>query len=247
MSKFFSKLSNISIFFILFFVIFLLHIDIIVAPLNTYFSGLYLKDLIYFINIRQYAINCLLNGIFPLWTAKIFCGMPFFANSETAIFYPLNFIFFVLPISKAINISFILHFFILSFGIFLWIDNKIKDKFISSIVSLVAVFASSFYMHACAGHLSNIITAVWFPYLLYFYDKSFEDNNYKYIFPLTIIICLQIFAGHFQYTYYCALISLLYVLFFCYNKKAICNILVSYFIALLLTSVQLLPSIEFYL
>jgi len=246
MSKFFNKLSNLSIFFILLFIILVLHIDILIAPLNSYFSGFDLKDLNYFINIRQYVANCLLNGIFPLWTTKIFCGMPFFANSETAILYPLNFIFLLLPISKAINISFILHFFILSFGVFLWIDNKLKDKLVSSIVSLVAVFASSFYLHACAGHLSNIITVVWFPYFLYFYDKSFEDNSCKYIFPLTTIICLQVFAGHFQYTYYCALISLLYALLFCRNKKVILTIFISYFFSLLLTSIQLLPSIEFY-
>jgi len=247
MSKFFNKLSNLSIFFILLFIILILHIDILIAPLNSYFSGFDLKDLNYFINIRQYTADCLLNGIFPLWTTKIFCGMPFFANSETAILYPLNFIFLLLPVSKAINISFILHFFILSFGVFLWIDNKLKDKFASSIVSLIAVFSSSFYLHACAGHLSNIITVAWFPYILYFYDKSFEDNSYKYIFPLTIIICLQVFAGHFQYTYYCALISLLYALFFCRNKKTILTIFISYFFSLLLTTVQLLPSIEFYL
>lgn len=247
MSKFFNKLSNLSIFFILFFLIFILHIDIVIAHLNVYFFYFDLKDLTYFINIRQYTANCLLNGIFPLWTTKIFCGMPFFANSETAVLYPLNFIFLLLPISKAINISFILHLFVLSFGIFLWINNKIKDKFISCVVSLVAAFSSTLYMHVCAGHLSNIITVAWFPYILYFYDKNFEDNSYKYIFPLTIIISLQVFAGHFQYTYYCALISLLYALFFCRNKKVILTIFISYFFSLLLTSIQLLPSIEFYL
>lgn len=247
MNKFFNKLSNLSIFFILLFIILVLHIDILLAPLNSYFSGFDLKDLNYFINIRQYAADCLLNGIFPLWTTKIFCGMPFFANSETAVFYPLNFIFLLLPISKAINFSFILHLFILSFGVYLWINNKIKNKCISCIVSLAAAFSSTLYMHICAGHLSNIITVVWFPYILYLYDKSFEDNSYKYIFPLTVIICLQVFAGHFQYTYYCALISLLYALFFCRNKKTILTIFISYFLSLLLTSVQLLPSIEFYL
>lgn len=246
MKNIFNKINNFYIALILLLIVTITHIDIIIAPLGQYFSGLDIKDLNYYINIRQYGFDKLLSAIFPLWTTKIFSGIPFFANSETAIFYLPNIIFLFLPISKAVNFSFLIHFFIFSFGIFLWINNKIKDKFVSLIVAIISVFISSFYLHACAGHLSNITTVVWFPFLLYFYDKIFEKKSYFYIFTVSFILSLQIFAGHYQYIYYSALISFLYILIFCRNKYTIITIISSYFIAIFLCLVQFLPALDFY-
>ena len=246
MKNSFNKINNFYIALIILFVIAITHIDIILAPLGYYFSSFDLKDLNYYINIRQYAVDSLLSGIFPFWTTRLFCGLPFFANSETSIFYLPNLIFYICPISKAFNLSFLLHFFIFSFGVFLWIDNKIKDKFVSILVAIVSVFFSTFYLHACASHLSNITTISWFPVLLYFYDKVYEKKNFYFILPVSFIISLQIFAGHFQYVYYSALISLIYILIFCRNKYTIVTIVVSYFVSLLLSAIQFLPSLDFY-
>ena len=114
MKKIFNKINNFYIALIILLVIVITHIDIILAPLSYYFSSFDLKDLNYYINIRQYAVDSILSGIFPFWTTRLFCGIPFFANSETAIFYLPNLIFYILPISKAFNLSFLLHFFIFS-------------------------------------------------------------------------------------------------------------------------------------
>lgn len=246
MKDIFNKINNFHIALILATIVILTHIDIIFAPPYQYFSSFDLKDLNYYINVRQYGFYCLMSGYFPLWTTKLFCGIPFFANSETSIFYLPNIIFLFLPVSKAFNLSFVLHFFILSFNVFLWIDNKIKDKLISLIAATVAVFFSNFYLHFYAAHLSNIITIVWFPLLLYFYDKVFEKKAYIYVLPVSFIISLQIFAGHFQYIYYTALVSFLYILFFCRNKKTFSVYVFSYITALFLTAVQFLPSLSFY-
>lgn len=246
MKNYINKLSNLHIAVALFFIVLLTHLDIILYSSGQYFSYHNYGDLNYYINLRVFTFGSLMSGIFPFWTTKILCGVPVFANSESAIFYPLNFIYFILPVSKAINFSFLIHFFILSFSSFLWINNKIKDKFISLVVAVVAAFLSSTYLHACAAHLSNINTCCWFPLLLYFYDKAFKEKTYRYIFPVSIILCLQIFAGHWQYVYYTALASLLYVLFFCRNRYALTVIFSSYTIALFLAAIQLVSSLDFY-
>ena len=246
MKKIFCKFNNFYVALIILLVIIITHIDIILAPLGYYFSSFDLKDLNYYVNIIQYTVSSILSGCFPFWTIKLFCGMPFSANSETAIFYLPNIIFYFLPISKAFNISFLLHFFIFSFGIFLWIDNKIKDKVISLIVAILSAFSSTFYLHSCAAHLSNITTISWFPLLLYFYDKVYEKKKIYFVLPISFIISLQIFAGHFQYVYYSALISLIYILVFCRNKYTIVTIFISYLLSLFLSAIQFLPSLDLY-
>jgi len=246
MKKNLNKINNFYIAIVLLIIVILVHIDIILAPLGKYASGFEITDLIYYINIRQYATAKILSGIFPLWTTKLFCGVPFFANSETAVLYLPNAIFCFFPISKAIDFSFILHFFILSFTTFLWINNRIKDKCVSVIVAIISIFGTSIYLHFAAGHLSNVITACWFPLLLYFYDRAFEKKSYSYILPVSLVISLQVFAGHFQYVYYTALVSFVYILLFCRNKQAFVTLFSAYIISLFLTCVQLLPSYSFY-
>ena len=246
MKNIFNKFNCFYAAILLFVIIAVLHMDIITAPLSYYFSHFDLKDLNYYINIRQYAVDSLLSGILPFWSTRLFCGLPFFANSETATFYLPNIIFYVLPISKAFNISFLLHFFIFSFGVFLWINNKIKDVLVSVTVAVLSVFVSTFYLHSCAAHLSNIATMSWFPLWLYFYDKFYEKKSLYFIFPVSFVISLQIFAGHFQYVYYSALLSLIYVLLFCRNRYVLTTIIFSYFVSLCLSAIQFLPSLDFY-
>ena len=64
--------------------------------------------------------------------------------------------------------------------------------------------------------------------------------------PVSFIISLQIFAGHFQYVYYSALFSLIYVILFCRNRYTFITILFSYFVSLFLSAIQFLPSLDFY-
>ncbi len=220
MKRFINKLTNFHIALILLFVILAAHIDVVLYSSGQYLSSLNYGDLNYYINIRLFAFS--------------------------GLFYPLNIIYYFIPVSKAINFSFLIHFFVLSFSSFLWVNNKIRDKFISLAVAIVAAFLSSSYLHACAAHLSNVNTFVWFPLVLYFYDKSFTEKTYKYIFPVSVIICLQIFAGHWQYVYYTAITSLIYVLVFCRNRYTVTIIFSSYLISLFLAAVQLLPSLDFY-
>ena len=246
MKKLFNRLSGFYAALILAAVVAITHIDVLLMPAGQYFASYNWSDLNYYINIRSFVFESLKLGVFPFWTTKILCGIPIFANSESAIFYPLNFIYFLLPVSKAINFSFVLHFFILGFSSFLWLNNKTKDKFISLITAVMCIFMSAPYLHACAAHLSNINTFCWFPFLLYFYDKSFEKKSYFYILPVSAVIAFQIFAGHLQYVYYTALVCLIYVVVFCRNRYAFVTLISSYVFSLLLTAVQLVPSLDFY-
>ena len=65
-----------------------------------------------FFSWRYFGFNTLAKGILPLWNPYACCGIPFIAGVQSAIFYPLNLIFLILPIHTAINYSIILHVFL---------------------------------------------------------------------------------------------------------------------------------------
>src|SRR3989338_7268942 len=53
---------------------------------------------------RTFTNNMLAKGTFPLWNPHIFSGTPHLADFQSAIFYPLNFIYFLIPQIKAWSI-----------------------------------------------------------------------------------------------------------------------------------------------
>ena len=46
---------------------------------------------------RKFASETIRTGYLPLWNPYQFCGTPFVANSQSAVFYPGNLLFYVLP------------------------------------------------------------------------------------------------------------------------------------------------------
>ena len=58
---------------------------------------------------RLFAAESLRAGWIPLWNPHQFCGTPFVANSQSAVFYPLNLLFCVMPVARAFGVSVWLH------------------------------------------------------------------------------------------------------------------------------------------
>src|ERR1044071_3296442 len=61
---------------------------------------------------REFGFAALARGELPLWNPYVFGGMPFIGGMQSAIFYPLNWIFLVLNTAFAISLSIALHFFL---------------------------------------------------------------------------------------------------------------------------------------
>ena len=56
-----------------------------------------------------FAARTLHQGFLPLWNPYQFCGTPFVANSQSAVFYPLNLLFVLMPVQAAFGASAWLH------------------------------------------------------------------------------------------------------------------------------------------
>ncbi len=58
---------------------------------------------------RAFAAEWLRRGVIPLWNPYQFCGTPFLANAQSAVLYPLNLLFLLLPAAYAFGWSAWLH------------------------------------------------------------------------------------------------------------------------------------------
>ena len=83
----------------------------------VFFSKILLTNLIltgvdvftYFYPYRDYAAEALRQARLPLWNPYLFLGVPFLANSQAAVFYPLHWPLAWLPVPRQIALSIALH------------------------------------------------------------------------------------------------------------------------------------------
>src|SRR5262245_7952563 len=54
---------------------------------------------------RMLAAESIRKGQWPLWNPRILSGTPFVANSQSAVFYPMNYLFYFLPSHIAWSIA----------------------------------------------------------------------------------------------------------------------------------------------
>jgi len=64
---------------------------------------------LYFYPYKAYATESLLAGRLPLWNPHIFMGVPFLANSQAGLLYPLNWLFLWASPPKQVAYSIALH------------------------------------------------------------------------------------------------------------------------------------------
>lgn len=197
---------------------------------------------------RSFGYRELLRGNLPLWNPHIFCGMTYFGEFQSALLYPPNLLYLILPLTRAINIGIALHVYLLGIFTYFWIRRRDIHYFACLVSSALMMFCGAHFLHIYAGHLSNLCSMIWAPLVLYAIDGLFETKSPRFWFIGVGAIAMQILGGHPQYVFYTALTAGVYALMcFSNNRKSFKSLLWivgMWLAAAALTAVQLLPGIE---
>lgn len=161
---------------------------------------------------RSFGFEALRSGTVPLWNPAVFCGAPFAAYPEAALFYPLNLVFLLLPLPAALNASFLVHLWLLAVFTYLWLRFTGSARLPSLMGSLTLAGSAPVILHLAAGHLSNICTFAWVPLLFLLAEKFFRSRRLRWAAGTGVLIGFQILAGHWQYVYYTGLALATYLL-----------------------------------
>lgn len=166
-----------------------------------------------FYHMRGFTARELLVGNIPLWNPHIYSGAPFLMDPETGIFYPLNWIFLVLPTALAVNASVIIHLTLLASLTFLWIRRQGYAVAVSFTAGTLAMFSGAYFMHTYAGHLGILSTAAWTPLVLTALDRNAERWWPGWSIMGLFAVGMSFLAGHLQYVIISATAVTLYALF----------------------------------
>jgi len=238
--------------FLFFNKLFFPHLSLIVSPdfgENDLLHGYY--------PIKFLLSQVLHSNQFPIWTNLTASGYPIFADGQIGSLSLINLILFkFLPFALAINIGYILIFFLAGLGTYLFC-REIKIGIWPSLLAGV-IFSLSGFNIGQITHISLLQASSFMPLEFYFVERILKKGKLFDILMLSIILSQQIFSGHQQMTVY-SLISLTAYVFVRYiflrpniktkdNKinRNIIFILVGVMFGILMSLALLIPSYELF-
>jgi hypothetical protein len=168
------------------------------------FQGLVIGDydaFVYFYPLREYAARVLREGHFPLWNPYLFMGSPFFANVQTAVLYPLNLLFLILPTPYAFSASVVVHVMLAAVGMYLFGRRVLVVSALPALLGAVA-FTFGGFISWQVGHINQLSVSAWLPLLLVVFDEAVRRRSLALAIGTGLIGTLQLLAGHTQEWYF---------------------------------------------
>ncbi|MEK7616938.1 MAG: YfhO family protein [Patescibacteria group bacterium] len=196
---------------------------------------------------KYLSIDSLKNWQWPLWNPYSFTGTPLLATYHSASLYPLN-ILLLLPkylgwgffIFSQTLIGLIAMYLLLS----LWVSSKLA-RLTGSMIFALGGLMTTWLELGTAVH-----AIIWLPFSIYSIELFWARFQFRYLLMLTGSQVFLVLAGNAQILTYSLIILTLYIFINCpyINIKKVSvrffPPLIALVIGLLLTSIQLLPSLD---
>ncbi len=194
-----------------------------------------------------------LQGTIPLWNPYCYSGMPLLAEGQAAVFYPLNFIFLLLPTPVANNLLTFLQFVIGALGIAL-LFKTLKIGFTGSLLGSITYLLNTYFI-CNINHINIIIVMTLAPFILTFVFRALQHRKLHYFLLSGLFLSLSLLGGiHPSNSHTILAILLILIIHPVKNSQLenklssiffpICGFILLILTAFALSAVQILPSIE---
>ena len=132
-------------------------------------------------------------------------------NFQSALLYPPNWLYLVLPLGPATNWQIALHVFLGGLFMYLWASRRGLHPVACLAAAALLMFCSPMFLHIFAGHLCNFNALIWVPLLLLAIDEFFKPQRWGWCLAGMFALSMEILAGHPQCVYYTIVTAAIYV------------------------------------
>jgi hypothetical protein len=160
--------------------------------------------------IHHFAARALKSGQFPLWNPHLYGGMPFAADIQTALYYPVNLIVWLaLPqVTYRMMMGLaIFHFWLAGAAAYLCFRSLLRrcdapvtgvwsSRYPALLGALAYMFSDFFVIHF--GNLNLIAQAVWLPFIFLFYQRALDERSWHWATWAGLLLGIAATAGHTQ-------------------------------------------------
>lgn len=205
-------------------------------------------DLWIFYPQRTFTNKLLKIGEIPFWNPYSFSGNYHVGLSETAVFYPLNVLFLLLPQINVWVILIVIEPIIAGAGMFLFLGRIVSSKKSAAFGAFAFAFCGIVIVRAVEG-LSVGHSLIWLPYIFWAGESFFQAKKIRYLCLILLFLSFSLLAGWLQYTVYVFVFPLIYSFFRIYfelkNKSKIYFLVFVPFVLLpLVTLFHIIPAFQ---
>ena len=183
----------------------------------------------------------------PQWQPWIFSGMPSIeAFTYVNLLYLPSYLLDLIGVAD-LNIQFI-HLIFSGVGMLLLVNKLISNKKISFIIGLLWMFNPFLITMIVYGHGSQMMTAAYLPWTLYFLHNLKSDQSIFNLLIFSLFFGFQLQRAHVQIAYYACMLLGSYFIFSFFknrNKKYLFFFIVGCFVAFMLAAHIYLPSLDY--
>jgi len=212
--------------------------------------------LLYFRPLKEFIRNhVLVHGTLPMWNPYQFSGTPLISNIQASLFYPLGFLFYLMPSEQAYGYTVLMHCTLGCIFMYLFVRAISISASGSFFSSIVFVFNGFLMGHLYAGHLTLLQNYIWIPLVFLFLHRLVNEGDILYAIGAGITLGIQILGGFPQLAFYTILAGAAFTALLCVleaRKRAYRRLLklgagfaVTLLIGFLFAAVQILPTMEF--
>jgi hypothetical protein len=161
-----------------------------------------------------FASESLRQGEFPLWNPHLFSGMPFAADIQSGLYYPLNWLFWLAGqvTYEKLEMLAVVHYWLAAAFTYALARSLGLGRWPGLIAGTCYAFSGFAVAHL--GHLPMLEAATWLPLVLLAVNQaartgSGRRSNWRWAVAAGLFLSISFLAGHFQlflYNFYAALI-----------------------------------------
>ncbi len=236
---------------------------IAVAPVILFWRWIFFGEVLYwgtplfqFWPWHQLVKTITLSGEWPLWNPYLGNGTPLLANLQSAVFYPPNLIYLILPVPHAFTLSVILHIALAGLLMYAYPRYIGVSRFGATVAALTYMFSG--YLMGRLQFITMVNAYAWLPLLLLLAERLVTHRKIQDVIWLSFILAVQILAGHAQLWFYSLCLISGYILFRGWQTAQEQQIPIiklwwqvglrfsgAIFLTILLAAAQLIPTAEF--
>jgi hypothetical protein len=192
---------------------------------------------------RTFAAQELRQGHIPLWNPHQFSGAPFLANGQSAVFYPLNLVFWIFDPAYAFGLSALLHTLLATVSTYFLAQHWKLSRAASLLAAIAFGFCGYLASWVMLPTLSN--TASWLPLCFLLLERCQSSPAHSLTrSPVPLALACALLAGHAQIFFYILVALFLRALFLPNPLRALSTLLGAFALSLALGALQLLPTLE---
>jgi hypothetical protein len=151
--------------------------------------------------IYSYAARSLWSGRVPLWNPTLYSGMPFVADNQTAVFYPVNLVAFLIAPSfpyAALEWLVVFHFGLAGAGMYRLVRRLLPASAIwpALLAAIAYMFSDVFITHV--GNLNIVAVAAWLPWAFGALHEALHRSSPGWAIAAGVLVGVAALAGHAQ-------------------------------------------------